>query len=283
MKKFVLFFPALAFAVAASAQVCNPNPPDPNATQPGFNPNPFPTAYEGVNYNHQNTIVIPDSLENPLQPGTMIALCGIKILSVDVDTAASFNGTVPSGFNWNYEVWQGNTQIQDSTDVITVNSLTRLCARFVINNPPAPVNNPCDTIYFKILVRGRLDLDGPGPLPCIDVQGNSGVATFFVAQPLCPASFASNEDHILQGFTLKGNVPNPASENTIIYFNMPQNGEVVLNVTDALGRIVMTENLVAQDGSNAIPVSTVSLSSGLYTYSLQFKGKTLSSKMMIQK
>lgn len=156
--KHLLLFACIFSAGLAQAQICNPNPPDPTATQLGFNPNPLPAAVTGSNYTHQNTVVLPGKVDNTLSLplGDSIDLCGVKILSVSLDTAASYNQSIPAGFNFNWAAYQGNTEINASNSAstpITIapgTSLQRVCLRLNSNNVPSPVNTPCDTVYFKV-------------------------------------------------------------------------------------------------------------------------------------
>lgn len=286
MKKVLLALFCGSLAYGAQAQVCSPNPPDPNATEIGANPNPLDPAFSFVPYNHQNTIVLPAQVDNTItpQPNDSIALCGIRILEVEVDTAASYNGDVPVGFAYTYEVWQGGTQIDDSNDVITINGLTRICLRMQMANPPAPVNSPCDSIAFKIVVRGQIDLDGPGSqFPCADVPGNSGVATFFLKVPLCDSTYLGLIEMDAKGFELLGNYPNPALEQTTLVYNLPGMGDVNLFVTDATGRVIETRTLVGNTGKNLITLNTSAWSAGIYTWQLSHGGKRLSEKFSVVK
>jgi len=63
--------------------------------------------------------------------------------------------------------------------------------------------------------------------------------------------------------------PNPVSDLLNVTFSSDKNQDVLVNVLDAAGRLVMTENRNADEGSNKFEFSVKGLSSGIY--SLQFR------------
>ncbi|MBI5730102.1 MAG: T9SS type A sorting domain-containing protein [Ignavibacteriales bacterium] len=80
------------------------------------------------------------------------------------------------------------------------------------------------------------------------------------------------------------NYPNPFNPSTTISYTIPEDGKVLLKVFDVLGREITTlineftiagKHNVAWDGTN--------FASGIYFYSVTFKGKTLNKKMLLVK
>lgn len=268
----------------ATAQVCSPNPPDPNAPELGFNPNPIPAAIAGSNYDHQNTVVIPEYVDDPLTPGDSLPLCGIKIYSVEFDTATSYNSTIPAGLNFTWEVWQGSTQITTANmatqpvNITAGSGVVRICLRLQSTNVPNPVNAPCDSVSFKVQIQGRLDLG----LGCLDVPSQQAPpAEFFIKWPICATQglvefSASGQFELLQNF------PNPADANTSISFNTPKAGNAQIEVRDMMGRIVLSESINADFGINNFNLETTGLSDGIYLYSVSMDQQTLSGKMLIK-
>ncbi len=64
-----------------------------------------------------------------------------------------------------------------------------------------------------------------------------------------------------------GNVtlyPNPTSDKVTLSFNSPSSQNLGMNVTDLLGRNVLTENLKAEEGANLHEVNLSSLAKGIY-------------------
>ncbi len=84
-------------------------------------------------------------------------------------------------------------------------------------------------------------------------------------------------------FSLSQNVPNPASDNAIIGFNMPQAGKVMFRVTDVLGKELYAEEISANQGANNITLNTVNFATGMYYYWVEYKDKRLTKKMNIVK
>lgn len=84
-------------------------------------------------------------------------------------------------------------------------------------------------------------------------------------------------------FNLSQNIPNPASDNAVIGFNMPQAGKVMFRVTDVLGKELYAEEISANQGANSVNLNTVNFATGMYYYWIEFKDKRLSKKMNIIK
>lgn len=289
MRKTTTLFAALFLGSALQAQICSPFPPDPSATELGFNPNPIPEAVTGTNYNHQNTVVLPGQVDNTLTqtPGDSIALCGIKILSVSLDTAASYNQNIPANFNFDWEVWQdaqspaitpANSQ-NTPIDIAPNTTFKRVCLRLTSTNVPTPINNPCDTVYFKVDVRGRIDPLGLGT--CNDVPGTDGVLSFNIAMPVCATSSVENfgEGNGLQLLPLQ---PNPAHNYTELPIYAPSAGMAQIAITDALGRVVFEQAYAVQAGTQRLSIPTSTLSNGIYGLSLNLNGTQVVDKLMVQ-
>jgi len=84
-------------------------------------------------------------------------------------------------------------------------------------------------------------------------------------------------------FSLSQNVPNPAADNAVIGFNMPQAGKVLFRVTDVLGKELYAEEISATQGANNVTLNTVNFATGMYYYWIEYKDKRLSKKMNIVK
>jgi len=82
------------------------------------------------------------------------------------------------------------------------------------------------------------------------------------------------------GAYLKQNAPNPFTQNTIIYCNVPPSAKLAqLMIYDQDGSKI--KSFVLNNGINNITISAGSLSSGDYVYSLFIDGKNIDSKKMI--
>lgn len=86
----------------------------------------------------------------------------------------------------------------------------------------------------------------------------------------------------LNSFALLQNYPNPFNPTTLISYNLPKNGMVVLKVYDALGREVKTlVNGFQQAGTHSVSFDAFNLSSGIYYYKMEAENNFSSIKKMI--
>ncbi len=77
------------------------------------------------------------------------------------------------------------------------------------------------------------------------------------------------------------NYPNPASEQTVINFELPVQSDVTLIVSDNLGRTVSETSQTFGAGTHAIPFNTSQLPRGVYSYTLIAGGTRVSGRMNI--
>ncbi len=82
-------------------------------------------------------------------------------------------------------------------------------------------------------------------------------------------------------FELSQNSPNPAEGKSVIKFNVPTDGKSKLKVFNTLGKIVHEENLQAVKGENTFEINGKDFAEGMYIYSVEFNGKSLTKKMVI--
>ena len=90
-------------------------------------------------------------------------------------------------------------------------------------------------------------------------------------------------ENFLDGFWLGQNIPNPANGMTIINYNIPNSGEVTFTIISLLGEMVYESTGKNAVGMHKVEFDTKSLPSGLYYYSVEFKGQRLVRKMVINK
>ena len=77
------------------------------------------------------------------------------------------------------------------------------------------------------------------------------------------------------------NIPNPASDVTAIPFNMPQEGRVRFSVMTANGQLIYKQEIQAEAGDNRLELNTGEWASGLYYYSMEYRGQRITRKMNI--
>jgi hypothetical protein len=79
---------------------------------------------------------------------------------------------------------------------------------------------------------------------------------------------------------LKQNVPNPAGNNTVISYYLPDNsGQAQIRVTDSKGRALKV--YTAKKGDGQVNIKSGEFTSGIYTYTLYVNDKKIDSKQMI--
>tara|TARA_B110000091_G_scaffold125451_1_gene134836 strand:- start:1389 stop:1709 length:321 start_codon:yes stop_codon:yes gene_type:complete len=76
--------------------------------------------------------------------------------------------------------------------------------------------------------------------------------------------------------------PNPFTTSTKIHFNVVQEGIVIFNVKNVLGKTVHKKQLVVQKGKNTITFFKQKLLPGIYIYSIQNKKSIVSKRLVIQ-
>ena len=80
---------------------------------------------------------------------------------------------------------------------------------------------------------------------------------------------------------LMQNIPNPSNGITMISYNLPKEGKVNFNITNVLGQNIYSFNRNEMSGVHKFEFNANKLSKGIYYYSLQFDGKLLVKKMIV--
>jgi hypothetical protein len=85
-------------------------------------------------------------------------------------------------------------------------------------------------------------------------------------------------------FALNQNYPNPFNPTTVINYQIPINGFVLLKVFDLLGHKISTlVNEQQKAGNHSVNFDAIKLTSGIYFYSLQFDKYAATKKMLLIK
>lgn len=82
-------------------------------------------------------------------------------------------------------------------------------------------------------------------------------------------------------FELGQNIPNPSSDITRISFTSPKAEKMELNIYNAVGQVVLHENIDATVGSNDKYISTASFADGIYIYTLRNSTEVLTKRMVV--
>ena len=103
-------------------------------------------------------------------------------------------------------------------------------------------------------------------------------------------SVSSDINSIPSNFQLMQNYPNPFNPSTVISYQLPKSGNVLMKVYDALGREVVTlVNEMQQAGTYRVDFNSLSaggsgqLSSGVYFYTLKVGDFVQTKKMILLK
>jgi hypothetical protein len=96
-----------------------------------------------------------------------------------------------------------------------------------------------------------------------------------------PVGHVGIEEYSGQDFYLWQNTPNPAGEMALINYKIPVKGKIQFAVHDIVGRVIFNQTDNANAGFNTIKFDVSGIREGLYFYSLVYKGKTITKKMVI--
>jgi hypothetical protein len=86
----------------------------------------------------------------------------------------------------------------------------------------------------------------------------------------------------IDGFTLYQNIPNPANSSTRIDYSIPEAGKVIFHVHSVSGQILYSESTEAASGKQSLELNTSTFASGIYFYSVEYKGQRLVKRMIVQ-
>ncbi|MBO4580732.1 MAG: T9SS type A sorting domain-containing protein, partial [Bacteroidales bacterium] len=85
------------------------------------------------------------------------------------------------------------------------------------------------------------------------------------------------------GISLSQNVPNPADNQAMVRYSIPQDGAVMFTILNVAGQVIYTEEVEAAAGTNSIVFNTENMAAGIYFYTMDFQGQRLMKKMVIRK
>jgi hypothetical protein len=79
------------------------------------------------------------------------------------------------------------------------------------------------------------------------------------------------------------NLPNPAQNKTVIPYTVPTDGTVMFKLTTISGQVIYSKSLDVLSGSHLLEIDIENLSNGIYYYSMEYQGTTITKKMNILK
>jgi hypothetical protein len=90
-------------------------------------------------------------------------------------------------------------------------------------------------------------------------------------------------DYESLGFMLGQNVPNPAGDMTRIPYFIPESGTTQFTIENVVGQLLYTENISSTAGNHEIVLDISHFTTGLYFYSLEYVGRKITKKMLIER
>ena len=153
-------------------------------------------------------------------------------------------------------------------DVMNINQA------FSNNGLPVPACLPAGTYVLSLYSFSSYD-----PATCDPI--NPGAYTVCLN---CNGGGQVGADELPTGFALAQNAPNPFNPSTEIRFSLPEAGTASLRVHDIAGREVATlVNGTTERGEHVVSFDASRLSTGVYFYTLEAAGQSMTRKMVLAK
>lgn len=89
------------------------------------------------------------------------------------------------------------------------------------------------------------------------------------------------DDPNANGFVVGQNIPNPANNQTLIPYVIPEAGEVTLIITDLPGQVMFSEVQARPAGEHQFEMNVSQLASGVYYYTLEYRGQRVTRKLIV--
>ncbi len=245
-KNYFLAFLILFFVVTGTqAQTCTPDPQ--YATNDGIWPDTttnFNGGVVGVAYNQNITVTVPQDTTIGSPPfTTTIPFDSVHMVSMS---------NLPPGLTY-----------MCSPSICTWLGGTSGCA--AIYGTPTTAG----TYSLSIVVNAYV---GGSTTPIVEnVNGYKIIIS---------AGVGISENSSLL-FEVKQNMPNPFSGKTTIVFSSPSEEKVKISVYNMLGKIVIEKKIEAVKGENEVEIDGKNLTGGMYFYTVEYKGKTVTRRMMV--
>jgi hypothetical protein len=84
-------------------------------------------------------------------------------------------------------------------------------------------------------------------------------------------------------FMLEQNVPNPAQNKTLIKYSVPADGEISFHVYSVTGQLLYTNKEQVLFGEHQISLDLADYASGIYFYTMEYKGQRLTKRMSVKR
>ena len=138
-----------------------------------------------------------------------------------------------------------------------------------------------DEVLFTVVLRAKTnnDLNNTIELTSAITSAEAYTSTLEIANVELDVRNAQNV--VETGFELYQNTPNPFDGLTTIPFNLPEDGNVTLNVYDITGKVVLQKRGTFTKGMNELRIEHTELNTrGIMYYQLEFNGVVATRKMI---
>ena len=292
LKKLLFTFSVLSFLGNVANAQCTP---DPAFADSSFGVWPdtadnLPCAFAD-NAAGYNTVINLKTLAD-----TSLAVAG-QVVSASVEKFRILSVTgLPNGFIYtpNTAEWVNGGSDPNFTSVqgcITLNATQAIVQSIMAANPngidyaltinvDAFIKSTNNTLINFALGSGKwlsdpaLSTFGVSSIPVtgysIKVRGTTGTC-----DPLSIGDASTN------GFSVKGNFPNPFNRSTKITYNVSRSQYVELAIYNMVGTLVIKQNIPSLIGENTYEISADQLKSGIYFYTINDGKKSITKRMNV--
>ena len=258
MKKLLLISLSFIAIGVLSAQNCTP---DPQYTDVGVYPDSatnMPPAYVGTPYAEVITVIAPvDTCVDILGPP--FPCQDVPIDSIVVESVTG----LPAGFSIMAEY-------QTDLNFVFPGGSTSC---MIIQGTAIPGQEG----IYPVVVAGTSYATVVG---LTQTQPYSVDYYYLEILPDLSTSIASFNKNV---FEVGQNVPNPFSSYSTIEYNMPNSGNVNIQVRNVIGELVVSDNITAQAGVNKYQLDGSKLTNGIYFYQFNVNNKVITKKFIVNK
>ena len=83
-------------------------------------------------------------------------------------------------------------------------------------------------------------------------------------------------------FSVEQNIPNPAKENTVISYSIPQDGEITFQLYSISGQVLYTQTQERIAGKHQLELDVAGYASGVYFYTIEYQGQRVTRRMSVR-
>ena len=177
----------------------------------------------------------------------------VRVVNLGADSLMSINFKYYSTFTsiQSNEIWSGSLASLDTLSYSFVNTYKSPASSYLV--------------CVKAIVIGDYDVS------------NNEVCSNYIG--IDNVGFSSGVNN---GFSVTQNQPNPATGSIIIYYIIPQAGDVQFEIRNALGQLMLSKVSIGNNGKNSIEYDASELVPGVYYYTVTYNKQQITKKMLVQ-